>query len=127
MKVLFWLLFVPFAVLTSVFAVNNRGEVALSLDPFPYTLTLPVYLAVLLAAFFGFLMGTALLWIVQGRWRRIARHYRRQINALERDLSGQRKESAHRVTMAAEAVPSVHGSESLYSASAPNHPKTKNI
>jgi len=82
-KVLFWLLFIPFAVLTSVFAVNNRGEVALSLDPFPYTLTLPVYLAVLLAAFFGFLMGTALLWIVQGRWRRLARHYKRQINVLE--------------------------------------------
>jgi uncharacterized integral membrane protein len=110
-KVLFWLLFTPFAVLTSVFAVNNRGEVALSLDPFPYTLTLPVYLAVLSAALFGFLMGTALVWIVQGRWRRLARRNARQVNALERDLSGQREESTHRTTMAAEAVPSVFGSE----------------
>jgi len=110
-KVLFWLLFVPFAVLTSVFAVNNRDEVALSLYPFPYTPTPPVYLAVLLAALFGFLMGTALVWIVQGRWRRLARRNTRQVNALERDLSGQCEESAHRATMAAKVVPSVHGGE----------------
>lgn len=111
MKVLFWLLFLPFAVIAAVFAVNNRGEVALSLDPLPYTVSLPVYMAVLLAALLGFLLGAALVWVAQGKWRRMARRNARQMNALERDLSGQREENARRAAMAAESASSASGRE----------------
>ncbi len=109
MKVLFWLLFLPFAVLATVFAVNNRGEVALGLDPLPYTVSLPVYMAVLLAALAGFLLGAALVWVAQGKWRRVARRNTRRMNALGKDLSGQREETARRDAMAAEAASSVSG------------------
>jgi len=110
-RVLFWLLFLPFAVIGAVFAVNNSGEVALSLDPLPYTISLPLYMAVLLAALAGFFLGSVLVWLAQGKWRRLARRNARQVNTLERDLSVQREESAHRATMAAEVFPSVPGSE----------------
>ena len=107
MKVLFWFLFLPFAVLATVFAVNNRGEVALGLDPFPYTLTLPIYLAVLLAALAGFLLGAALVWFAQGKWRHLARRHAKQASALERDLAEERGHNARRAAATAETVSSV--------------------
>jgi len=110
-KVLFWLLFLPFAALIAVFAVNNRGEVTLGLDPLPYTVSLPVYMAVLFAVLGGFFVGSALVWVAQGKWRRMARHNTRQLNALKRDISGQREKAACRDTTIAETVSPVSGGE----------------
>ena len=111
MKVLFYLLFLPFGVLTAIFAVNNRGEVALGLDPLPYTVSLPVYIAVLFAALVGFLVGSTLVWVTQGKWRRMARRSTRKMHALERDISSQREEATRRDATVAEAISSVSGGE----------------
>ena len=111
MKVLFYLLFLPFGVLTAIFAVNNRGEVALGLDPLPYTVSLPVYIALLFAALVGFLVGSTLVWVTQGKWRRMARRNTRQMNALERNISDQREEATRRDATITEAVSPVSGGE----------------
>ena len=111
MKVLFWLLFLPLVALAAVFAVNNRGEMTLGLDPLPYTVSLPVYMAVLFAALAGFLVGSALVWVAQGKWRRMARRNTRQMNALERDISCQREEATRCDATVAEATSPVSGGE----------------
>jgi len=110
-KVFFWLLFLPFAALATVFAVNNRGEVALGLDPLPYTVSLPVYIALLFAALVGFLVGSTLVWVTQGKWRRMARRNTRQMNALERNISDQREEATRHDASITEAVSPVSGGE----------------
>ena len=111
MKALFWLLFLPLVALATVFAVNNRGAVMLGLEPLPYTVSLPVYMVVLFAALAGFLVGSALVWLAQGKWRRMARRNTRQMNALERDISSQCEEAARRDATIAEAVSPVSGGE----------------
>ena len=80
MRILFWLLTIPFLALAGAFAASNHGPLVLKLWPFPFEAEVPVYAAVLGA----FLLGIALtaLWFkvtgLPGRLqrRRLARHER---------------------------------------------------
>lgn len=94
MKILFWITLLPIAVLAAAFAVNNRGDVSLNLEPFAFTLTLPVYLAVLAPAFVGFLIGGLVSWLSHGKLRRLARERNRRIGSLEREIAKLREEEA---------------------------------
>lgn len=82
-----WLVLAPILVVVLVFAVVNRHEVTVSFDPFGsassgLSLTMPLFLALFLAAMVGVLLGGAATWFEQGRHRRLARDSRAELARL---------------------------------------------
>lgn len=68
----------PLAVILIVLSVANRGAVSVTLDPFnpgnpALTYTAPLFLWVLGALLFGIIIGGLLIWLTQGRHRKLAR------------------------------------------------------
>jgi uncharacterized integral membrane protein len=53
--------------------VGSRDPVTLRLALLPQEVQLPLFAAVLAAAVVGFVCGGIVMWITQGRWRRLAR------------------------------------------------------
>lgn len=74
---IFRLLFLsPLAVLVVLLALANREWVQLSLDPMggnAWTVTVPLFVAVLGALMIGILVGGTAAWLGQGKYRRAAR------------------------------------------------------
>ena len=87
MRILFWILVLFIGIVLAVFAVANRGTLALELWPLPWLLELPVYLAILGALLLGILIGAFMVWIGGQRRRRELRRQRRRITALEHELA----------------------------------------
>ncbi|NIZ00928.1 LapA family protein [Thalassospira lucentensis] len=73
MRVLYWIIAIPVAVLITVFAVSNRAAVTLSLWPLPYELELPLFLPIMVALLVGLGIGLAYEWLVNSKHRRAAR------------------------------------------------------
>ena len=88
MRILFWIVILPLVAVVVVFALFNRDPITLDFWPYPLLLQVPVYLTVLGAVFVGFLLGSAVTWVSQGRWRKRARDRARRIAHLEREISG---------------------------------------
>jgi uncharacterized integral membrane protein len=86
-RLVFWLVTVPVAVIAVLFAVSNLGRVPVALWPFSDVLVMPLYLLALVALGIGFLAGELVAWLNGGRWRREARRRQRRIEALERELA----------------------------------------
>ncbi len=83
MRTLFRLVIVvPIAVLILVFAVANRHWVTVSFDPFPGNdiagpeIKLPLFVLMFLSGVLGVFAGGAVVWLRQGRFRRLAREAR---------------------------------------------------
>jgi uncharacterized integral membrane protein len=70
MKILWWIIGVPIALLLIMLAVANRDLVSLSLDPIGGSIELPLYLVIFLAFFLGLICGGILTW-ASGVRRRI--------------------------------------------------------
>ena len=75
MKLSTLLLLVPVSVLAALFAVANRGEVVVRLDPFApagiaFSLAMPLYLLVFATLLTGVLMGGASVALARGLARR---------------------------------------------------------
>lgn len=75
------IILVPLAILLIVFAVANRHEVLISLDPFnvddpALALALPLFLVLFLALLLGVVIGGVAAWMSQGHWRSEARSSR---------------------------------------------------
>lgn len=74
-----WLLFaLPLAVVLIALAVANRHGVRLVLDPFRpdepvLSLVLPFYVYLFGVLLVGIVIGGAVMWMTQARWRRSAR------------------------------------------------------
>lgn len=88
-----WIIGLPLALLAVVFAVANRHLVRLDLWPFPFSVDLPVYLAVLGALVLGLLAGAFLVWGSSLSARRRAGSQRRRADNLERQLAASRAEA----------------------------------
>lgn len=86
MRYLTWIVTIPVALLAVLFAVSNRETVAFGLWPLPFTLDLPLYLAVLGVLVVGFVAGGLVVWVGQHRHRRTARKASARVLQLERDL-----------------------------------------
>jgi lipopolysaccharide assembly protein A len=86
-RLVFWLVTVPIAVVGIAFAVENLERVQVGLWPFSAVLEMPLYLVVLAALGIGFLVGEFVAWLNGGGWRREARRRQRRIEALERELA----------------------------------------
>ncbi|HLO76923.1 MAG TPA: lipopolysaccharide assembly protein LapA domain-containing protein [Magnetospirillum sp.] len=87
MRLIGWLLALPLSLLAVVFAVANRHDLRLDLWPLPWSLDLPVYLAVLGPLVLGMVLGGLATWLAGHRTRTAARHHRRRAESLERQLT----------------------------------------
>lgn len=73
----------PVSILIIALAVANRREVLVSLDPFSpsapvLSVTMPLYGVIFGALILGVVLGGGVTWLRQGRFRREARHARRE-------------------------------------------------
>jgi hypothetical protein len=75
--------------LLAIFAVANRQAVAISADPFPIIVEMPLFIVVFIALFIGLLAGGFLAWWRQGRWRKTARVNKREVGRLNQQLNSQ--------------------------------------
>ena len=76
------LVLLPLAIVFVIFAVANRHMVRLSFDPFngpdpALSLSMPLFVVILLAAIAGVAVGGSATWFRQRRWRRAARTHER--------------------------------------------------
>jgi uncharacterized integral membrane protein len=82
-----WFVTLPLTVLFVIFAISNRQAVEITFWPLPVAIETRLFLVVLLAMAFGFVIGELIAWIGGRRWRRDAREKARRIAALERELA----------------------------------------
>lgn len=107
MKTFFkWLLLAPVALIVLVFAVANRHNTTVVLDPLGLlsegmTISAPLFVVLFLALFTGVLLGGVAAWLVQGKHRRAAReatsdmrNYREEARVRAEEVSRLRSELA---------------------------------
>ena len=91
-RVLAAIILIPLAIVIVAFAVANRHDVTVSFDPFAgndpaASLTLPLFVLVILLLIFGVLLGGLATWLGQGKWRGAARRFERELSLLRSKLS----------------------------------------
>ena len=91
MKIFAWSLALVLVLVTIVFAINNRAPSKLDFWPAPFEVTLPLYGLVLLGLLFGFMIGVSASWLASGKWRRLARVRKREIDALVGEVAQLKK------------------------------------
>ncbi len=93
-RFLAWLLIPPLAVMLALFAIANRDDIVVSVDPLPFTFALPLYLVVFGAVAVGLVMGYLVMWVSFYRTRRDFRRTRRRLATIESELHALRAERA---------------------------------
>ena len=86
------LIVVPLGLILIVFAVANRHFVTVSFDPFNSTdpsvsVSLPLFVLIILVAIIGVLAGGSATWFGQRRWRRAARRHEADARAAKEQLA----------------------------------------
>jgi uncharacterized integral membrane protein len=94
-KLFNFLVLLPIAIVLVVFAVANRHFVTVSFDPFSasdsaLSVSLPLFLVIILSVIAGVLAGGVVTWLRQGRWRRAARRHQAEAAAAKAELSAGR-------------------------------------
>jgi len=89
---------VPFALVFLVFAVSNRADVSVVLDPFGVTgqwaqVSVPLFLVMIAAALLGVLVGGAGAWWAQRKARERVRIAQREVDSLRQELDRLRRAS----------------------------------
>jgi uncharacterized integral membrane protein len=92
------LVLIPLAIVCVAFAVANRQTVAVALDPFDpanpaLTVTLPLFILILVLVIAGVVLGGAAAWLRQSKWRRAARRAEREAHALRTELEQLKRRS----------------------------------
>ena len=98
-KFLTALIVIPLGLILVTFAVANRHFVTVSIDPFvsddpSLSVTLPLFLILILVAALGVLAGGCAVWFGQRHWRRAARRHEADARAARGELAGLRAEAA---------------------------------
>jgi len=98
-KFLTALIVIPLGLLLVVFAVTNRHFVTVSFDPFlssdpSLSVTLPLFLLLILVAALGVLAGGCAVWLGQRHWRRAARWNDADARAARGELADLRAQMA---------------------------------
>ena len=68
-RFLSWILIIPFGAGVVAFTVSNRGRIVIDLWPVPLSFETPIFAAVLVASFVGFLLG-GIISFISASWRR---------------------------------------------------------
>lgn len=92
------IVFVPFALVFLVFAVSNRADVSVVLDPFGVTgqwaqVSVPLFLVMIAAALLGVLVGGAGAWWAQRKARERVLIAQREVDSLRQELDRLRRAS----------------------------------
>ncbi|MBR0971959.1 MULTISPECIES: lipopolysaccharide assembly protein LapA domain-containing protein [Bradyrhizobium] len=98
-KFLTALIVIPLGLVLVTFAVANRHFVTVSFDPFvsddpSFSVTLPLFLLLILVAAVGVLAGGCAVWFGQRHWRRAARRNDADARAARTELAGLRAQAA---------------------------------
>ena len=86
-RIVSWLILLLIAAVVVSFAVANRNNVTVNLDPLgitnpPLTASLKLWALVLGMVILGVIIGGVAVWLRQGRWRRGARTLDREVRAV---------------------------------------------
>jgi uncharacterized integral membrane protein len=97
-KFLTALIVIPLALILMVFAVANRHFVTVSFDPFvsndpSFSVTLPLFLLLIVVAALGVVAGGCAVWFGQRRWRRAARRNEADARAARGELADLRAQA----------------------------------
>jgi uncharacterized integral membrane protein len=89
---------IPLAIVIIAFAVANRQIVTVSLDPFSSehpasSLTLPLFVLILVLLIAGVVIGGVATWLRQAKWRRVARRLEREVEQLRGEVASLRRNS----------------------------------
>jgi uncharacterized integral membrane protein len=95
------LVLIPLGVLFVVFAVANRHQVTVSLDPFNSTdpavsITTPLFVLIIAVAILGVVAGGMASWLRQRHWRRAARQHEADARQARTQLADLRASSTMR-------------------------------
>lgn len=90
-RVAWWVLGLPVLVVAVLFAIENKGDLALQFWPTPYVITLPVWAAIYGAVLVGFFFGGFCAWIAQGKRRAAQRQAEREAERLKREAEDLRR------------------------------------
>ena len=98
-KFLTALIVIPLGLILVAFAVANRHFVTVSFDPFisddpSFSITLPLFLLLILVAAIGVIAGGCAVWFGQRRWRRAARLNDAEARAARTELANLRAQAA---------------------------------
>jgi uncharacterized integral membrane protein len=98
-KFLTALVVIPLGLILMVFAVANRHFVTVSFDPFvsndpSFSVTLPLFLLLIVVAALGVLAGGCAVWFGQRHWRRAARRHDADARAARGELADLRAQAA---------------------------------
>lgn len=98
-KFLTALIVIPLAVILVAFAVANRHFVTVSFDPFmaadpALSVTLPLFLLLILVAALGVIVGGCAVWFGQRHWRRAARRHEADARTARVELAGLQAQTA---------------------------------
>ncbi|QAU43979.1 lipopolysaccharide assembly protein LapA domain-containing protein [Bradyrhizobium guangzhouense] len=98
-KFLTALIVIPLGLILVTFAVANRHFVTVSFDPFmaadpALSVTLPLFLLLILVAAVGVIAGGCAVWFGQRHWRRAARRHEADARAVRSELAGLRAQTA---------------------------------
>ena len=98
-KVVAAIILVPLAVIIVAFAVANRQNVTVSLDPFnpdvpAASLTKPLFVVILAVLILGVIIGGVAAWLRQTKWRRTARRLEREVTNLRAEVAALTRNSA---------------------------------
>lgn len=91
-RFVFYFLLVPLAIVLIVIAVANRHVVTLSFDPFDtvspaLSVSVPLFVLLFGVLAIGVLVGGFAAWVRQGRWRRLARTEKVEIDRLKQEAN----------------------------------------
>jgi uncharacterized integral membrane protein len=94
-KIFNGLVVLPLAIVFVIFAVANRHMVRVSFDPIntadpALSLSMPLFVLILLSAIAGVAAGGVVTWFRQGRWRRAARRHEADAREARGQLDGRK-------------------------------------
>ncbi|MBB4426977.1 putative integral membrane protein [Bradyrhizobium sp. CIR48] len=98
-KFLTALIVIPLGLILVAFAVANRHFVTVSFDPFiandpSLSVTLPLFLLLILVAALGVFAGGSAVWLGQRHWRRAARRHEADSRVARAELADLRAQAA---------------------------------
>lgn len=104
-----WIAGFALAVLIAAFAVANRQTVDVSWNPLRGPLHAPLFLVVLIALAFGFLLGAFMVWLNDLPVKFSSRSQRRKILTLEKELEAANKNERAAAEGSVELLPPPQG------------------
>lgn len=110
-RIVSWLVLLPLALLLVIFAMANRQSVVINFDPLSQTaplvppLSLPMFVVIYALLLVGIVLGGIAVWATQGKHRKAKRAYKREAEALHREVDALRKPVRPQRTQLDELLP----------------------